>query len=241
MNNPLEQFEIHKIVEISIFGYDLSFTNSSMVMLIGSILACGLFAYCVKNIAIIPSKAQMFGELIYNAINQTLINSAGAKAQKYIPLIFSLFIFILFCNILGLFPHSFAPTSHIAITFSLAIVVFLFITLAGIVKHGFKFFSLFLPAGIPLWLAPLMIIIELFSYLGKPISLSLRLAANMVAGHILLEVLAGFMVMLPLVLKVLPMPLIMILLVFEFGVAILQAYIFTILSCVYLNDTLNLH
>jgi len=241
MNNPLEQFEIHKIFEISIFGYDLSFTNSSMVMLIGAIVACGLFSYCVRNVSIIPSKAQMFGELIYNAINQTLINSAGAKAQKYIPLIFSLFVFILFCNVLGLLPHSFAPTSHIAITFSLAILVFLFITLAGIVKHGFKFFSLFLPAGIPLWLAPLMIVIELFSYLGKPISLSLRLAANMVAGHILLEVLAGFMVMLPLVLKILPMPLIMILLVFEFGVAILQAYIFTILSCVYLNDTLNLH
>jgi len=143
MNNPLEQFEIHKIFEISIFGYDLSFTNSSMVMLIGAIVACGLFSYCVRNVSIIPSKAQMFGELIYNAINQTLINSAGAKAQKYIPLIFSLFVFILFCNVLGLLPHSFAPTSHIAITFSLAILVFLFITLAGIVKHGFKFFSLF--------------------------------------------------------------------------------------------------
>lgn len=241
MNNPLEQFEIHKIFEISVFGYDLSFTNSSGVMIAGSMLACILLAYCIRNISIVPSKAQMFAELIYTAINQTLINSAGVKAQKYIPLIFSLFIFILFSNILGLIPYGFAPTSHIAITFALAIVVFLFITLAGIVKHGFKFFSLFLPHGIPFWLAPLMIVIELFSYIGKPISLSLRLAANMVAGHILLEVLAGFMVMLPLVLKVLPMPLIMILLIFEFGVAILQAYIFTILSCVYLNDTLNLH
>lgn len=241
MNNPLEQFEIRKIFEISFFGYDLSFTNSSAVMIAGSILACMLFAYCTRNISIVPSKAQMFVELIYTAINQTLVNSAGPKAQKYIPIIFSFFIFILFCNILGLIPYGFAPTSHIAITFTLAIVVFLFITLAGIVNHGFKFFSLFLPAGIPFWLAPLMIVIELFSYIGKPISLSLRLAANMVAGHILLEVLAGFMVMLPIFLKVLPMPLIMVLIIFEFGVAILQAYIFTILSCVYLNDTLNLH
>jgi F-type H+-transporting ATPase subunit a len=183
----------------------------------------------------------MLAEVLYNAIKDTLKNNAGEKAEKFMPIIFSLFLFILSCNLFGMLPYSFTATSHIAITFGLAMFVFLVITCVGFINHGLHFLSLFLPQGVPLWLAPLMIIIELFAYLARPISLSLRLAANMVAGHVLLKVLAGFVFMLPVLLKLFPVPVIMVLIGFEIFVAILQAYIFTILACVYLNDALNLH
>jgi len=241
MNSPLSHFAIKKIFNLSIFGYDVSFTNSSLSMLAGVALVCLLLALSIRKTSILPSRAQAFAELIYKAINDTLINSAGAVSAQFIPLIFTLFMFILVSNVLGLVPYFFTPTSHIIVTFALASVVFVFITFVGFFTHGLKFFSIFLPSGVPIFLAPLMIVIELFTYLGKPISLSLRLVANMVAGHILLDVLAGFIVILPFILKILPLPFVMILTVFEFGIAILQAYIFTILSCVYLNDALHLH
>ncbi|NDA91594.1 MAG: ATP synthase F0 subunit A, partial [Alphaproteobacteria bacterium] len=152
-----------------------------------------------------------------------------------------LFMFIMVCNLFGMIPYGFTVTSHISITFALAMMVFLLVTLLGFILHGFHFFSLFLPAGTPWWLAPLMILIELFAYLARPVSLSLRLAANMVAGHVLLKVIAGFIVSMAFYLKIFPIPFISVLIGFEIFVAILQAYIFTILSCVYLNDAINLH
>ncbi len=241
MSNPLAQFELHKIYQLSMFGLDVSFTNASFAMLASTLFTCLLLALGLGSLSLVPSRSQVFVELIYSAIRDTLKNNAGAKAEKFMPIIFSIFLFIVACNLCGMLPYSFTSTSHISVTFALAAVVFILVTCVGFIYHGLHFLSLFLPSGVPLWLAPLLIVIELFAYLARPVSLSLRLAANMIAGHVLLKVLAGFMVVLPLFGKFLPMPFIVMLIGFEIFVAILQAYIFTILSCVYLNDALNLH
>ena len=241
-NNPLAQFELHTIIPISLFGYDISLTNSSIFMLISVFLIAAFFLIATRRISInTPSRTQISAELVYRLIADMLGTNVGEKGKPFIPIIFSVFLFILLCNLLGLVPYSFTVTSHISITFSLAMIIFILITLVGFIKHGFKFFSLFVPHGIPLWLAPLIFVIELFAFLAKPISLSLRLVANMVAGHVLLKVIAGFMVSLMFILKPLPLPLMVILFGFELFVAILQAYIFTLLSCVYLSDAVNLH
>lgn len=240
-HNPLAQFEIKKLVDLSFFGYDVSLTNSACFMFIAAVVSLSYFSLALRSKLLIPNRLQMSAEMMYGLITDMLDQNVGPKGRKFIPLIFSLFLFILICNLLGMLPYSFTVTSHISITFALAILVFFLVTLVGFIKNGFGFFSLFLPKGTPWWLAPLMIVIELFTYLARPVSLSLRLAANMVAGHVLLKVMAGFAVSLAIYLKVLPIPLMVILIGFEIFVAILQAYIFTILSCVYLNDAVNLH
>ena len=239
--NPLDQFKVKEIVNIEIFGYDASITNSSLFMLIVGAFIVFYFMLAFKGKSLVPSRFQLSGELAYGMITDMLDQSVGAKGRKFVPLIFTLFMFILTCNLFGMVPYGFTVTSHISITFALAMMVFLLVTLVGIYLHGFHFFSLFLPAGTPWWLAPLMVVIELFAYLARPVSLSLRLAANMVAGHVLLKVMAGFVVSMAIYLKILPIPFLVILIGFELFVAVLQAYIFTILSCVYLSDALNLH
>lgn len=240
-HSPLVQFEIKKLIEINLFGFDISFSNSSCYMMVAAILALSYFIVALKPQHTVPTRLQISVEILYLMISDMLNQNVGEKGRKFIPLIFTLFIFILLCNLLGMLPYGFTVTSHIIITFSLAIMVFLLVTIVGFIKHGWSFCSLFLPKGTPLWLAPLMIAIELFTYIARPISLSLRLAANMMAGHILLKVIAGFVVSLMILLKFLPIPLMVALIGFEIFVAILQAYIFTILSCVYLNDAINLH
>ncbi|RYE06099.1 MAG: F0F1 ATP synthase subunit A [Rickettsiaceae bacterium] len=241
MHSPLAQFEIKKLVDIKLFSYDLSLTNSSCFMIAASLFIIGYFAIAFKSQSIIPSRLQASGEMIYQLITDMLEQNVGTKGLKFLPLMLTLFLFILVCNLFGMIPYGFTVTSHISITFALAIMVFILITAIGFINHGMHFLSLFLPRGTPLWLAPLMIIIELFTYLARPISLSLRLAANMVAGHVLLKVMAGFVVSLAIFFKIVPIPMMIILIGFEIFVAILQAYIFTILSCVYLNDAVNLH
>jgi F-type H+-transporting ATPase subunit a len=241
-NSPLAQFELHTIIPISLFGYDISLTNSGVFMLMSVLLIATFFLIATKHINInTPSRTQISAELVYRLIADMLGTNVGEKGKPFIPIIFSVFLFILLCNLLGLMPYSFTVTSHISITFTLAMMIFILVTLVGFIKHGFKFFSLFVPHGIPLWLAPLLFVIELFAFLARPISLSLRLVANMIAGHVLLKVIAGFMVSLMFILKPLPLPLMVILFGFELFVAILQAYIFTLLSCVYLSDAVNLH
>lgn len=240
-HNPLSQFEIKKIIEINLWGYDISITNSTFFMLLAGCFISTYLIIAFKQKQIIPTRLQLSGEVLYSLITNMMDQNVGSGGRKFIPLIFTLFLFILTCNLFGMLPYSFTVTSHILITFALAAMVFCVITMVGFYTHGLHFLSLFLPKGTPWWLAPLMIVIELFSYLARPISLSLRLAANMVAGHVLLKVIAGFVVMLSLYLKFLPIPLMVVLIGFEIFVAILQAYIFTILSCVYLNDAVNLH
>ena len=240
-HSPLDQFRVKEIVNLQIFGYDTSITNSSLFMLFVGVFIVFYFMLAFRGKGLVPSRFQLSGELVYGMITGMLDQNVGAKGKKFVPLIFTLFMFILTCNLFGMIPYGFTVTSHISITFALAMMVFLLVTLFGIYSHGFHFFSLFLPAGTPWWLAPLMVVIELFAYLARPVSLSLRLAANMVAGHVLLKVMAGFVVSMAIYLKILPIPFIVVLIGFELFVAALQAYIFTILSCVYLNDALNLH
>lgn len=240
-HSPLDQFRVKEIVNLQIFGYDTSITNSSLFMLVVGVFIVFYFMLAFRGKGLVPSRFQLSGELVYGMITGMLDQNVGAKGKKFVPLIFTLFMFILTCNVFGMIPYGFTVTSHISITFALAMMVFLLVTLFGIYLHGFHFFSLFLPAGTLWWLAPLMVVIELFAYLARPVSLSLRLAANMVAGHVLLKVMAGFVVSMAIYLKILPIPFIVVLIGFELFVAALQAYIFTILSCVYLNDALNLH
>lgn len=240
-HSPLDQFKIKPILEFELFGYDVSMTNSSAFMLLAGGFILSYFMIALKGKRLVPTKLQLSAELCYNLIADMLQQNVGEKGKRFVPLIFTLFMFILTCNLFGMLPYSFTVTSHISVTFALAMLVFLLVTLLGFALHGFHFLSLFLPAGTPWWLAPLMIVIELFAYMARPVSLSLRLAANMVAGHVLLKVMAGFVVSLAIYLKFLPIPFIIVLVGFEIFVAVLQAYIFTILSCVYLNDAINLH
>jgi F-type H+-transporting ATPase subunit a len=240
-HSPLDQFKIKEIANIELFGHEIILTNSALFMILASLFILFYFILAFRQSKIIPTRLQISGELIYSLITDTVNQNIGAKGKKFVPLIFTLFMFIITCNLFGMIPYGFTVTSHISITFALAIMVFLLVTLLGFALHGLHFFSLFLPKGTPWWLAPLMIVIELFTYLARPISLSLRLTANMVAGHVLLKVIAGFVVSMAIYLKIFPIPFISVLIGFEIFVAILQAYIFTILSCVYLNDAINLH
>ncbi|MGC0371615.1 MAG: hypothetical protein DGJ47_000306 [Rickettsiaceae bacterium] len=241
MHNPLEQFKIKELYNLDLFGMDISFTNSSLFMVLTLATIISFFYLALRNKQMTPSRLQLSAELIYSLADHTTMQNVGEKGKKFVPFIFSIFLFILTCNLFGMMPYGFTVTSHILITFALAMVIFTMVTLLGFYLHGLHFLSLFLPAGTPWWLAPLMVVIELFAYLARPVSLSLRLAANMVAGHVLLKVMAGFVISMAIYLKFLPVPFIVILIGFEIFVAILQAYIFTILSCVYLNDAINLH
>lgn len=240
-HNPLEQFLIKPLLTLQVGGYDISFTNSSLLMLTTVTFITSFLYFSLKEARQVPNRAQMLAELSYQFIAKMLFDNVGKEGKKYIPFIFSLFTFIMVCNLLGMIPYSFTVTSHIIITFALAMLVFTVVTLVGFIRHGFHFLSLFMPQGTPLWLAPLIVVIELFAYLARPVSLSLRLAANMTAGHVLIKVIAGFIVTLAIWFKPLPFPLVVVLIGFEIFIALLQAYIFAVLSCVYLNDAVNLH
>lgn len=239
--SPLEQFKIKEISSTEFFGYKIILTNSALFMMIASLSITIYFILAFKDKKLVPTRLQLSAELFYHLITDTVEKNVGVKGKRFAPIIFTLFMFIMTCNLFGMIPYGFTVTSHISVTLALAIMVFLLVTLVGLTLHGFRFFSLFLPSGTPLWLAPLMILIELFTYFTKPLSLSLRLTANMIAGHVLIKVMAGFIVSMAVCFKVFSIPFISMLIGFEIFVAILQAYIFTILSCVYLNDAINLH
>lgn len=241
-HSPLAQFEVHAILPLHIGGYDLSFTNASAWMTIAVGAALFIMFMGLRNRALVPHRWQSLAESLVQFIGSTVTGSAGKEGMKYFPLVFSLFMFVLFANIVGMIPYSFTSTSHIIVTFALASLVFVGTTGLAIYKHGLgKFLHFFLPHGTPWWMAPVMYFIELFSYLARPVSLSVRLAANMMAGHTMLKVIAGFVVMLGMLGGWAPFALLVVLTGFEVGIAILQAYIFTVLTCVYLNDALHLH
>ncbi len=239
-HSPLAQFEIIRKVDINIAGVDASFTNSSMWMVIAIVAITAMLTLSMRGRAMVPGRWQSIAELSYEFIANMLRENVGSEGRKYFPFVFSLFMFILFSNVLGLIPYSFTSTSHIIVTFSLAAVVFIGVTVIGIVRHKAKFVSLFVPSGVPIFLMPLLIPIEIISYLTRPVSLSLRLFANMMAGHTLLKVFGGFVVALGLF-GVAPLVFIVALYGLELIVAFLQAYVFTILTCLYLNDAINLH
>ena len=240
--NPMHQFNVYKIgPEIKINGIDLSFTNASLFKLISAISISIFLLLGTKDKKIIPGKFQLLSEILYNFISKMISDTAGKKAKPYFPFIFSLFIFVLFCNMVGMLPYSFTVTSHIIVTLAFAMFIFIGVTILGFVIHGFKYLKIFVPSGVPVVLLPIIMIIEIISYLSRPVSLSVRLFANMMAGHTMLKVFGGFVISLGLVAGWLPLTFSVALTGLEILVAFLQAYVFAILTCIYLNDALNLH
>jgi F-type H+-transporting ATPase subunit a len=240
--NPMHQFEVYRIgPEIKIAGTDLSFTNASLFMFLSALVICGVLFLGTREKKIIPDKLHLISEIIYNFIAKMISDTAGTKAKPYFPFIFSLFMFVLFCNMLGMLPYSFTVTSHIIVTLLMAIFVFIAVTIIGFMKHGFGYLKLFVPSGVPMVLLPLITIIEIISYLSRPVSLSVRLFANMMAGHTMLKVFGGFVISLGMLGGWLPLSFSVALTGLEILVAFLQAYVFAILTCIYLNDALNLH
>ena len=239
-HNPLDQFIIQTWVPIKIGGLDASFTNSSAFMLLTVICATALMVLAVKPRAGVPGRWQLVAELSYQFIARMVSDNIGKEGRTYFPLIFSIFMFVLFGNLLGMIPYSFTFTSHIAVTLTMAVVIFLMVTVIAFMKHGLKFFSFFLPEGVPIILSPLMIVIEVISYFTRPFSLSVRLFANMMAGHTLLKVIGGFVVPLG-IFGIVPIAGLVAVMGLEFLIAFLQAYIFTILTCIYINDAIHLH
>ena len=240
--NPMHQFEVYRIgPEIKLGAIDISFTNASLFMVISSLAILLIFNLGSKKNSLLPSKVQLLAELSYTFVSKMISDTAGSKAKPYFAFIFSLFMFVLFCNMFGMIPYSFTVTSHIIVTFVLAAIVFIGVTVIGFVKHGIKYLELFVPKGVPAVLLPLIVIIEIISYLSRPISLSVRLFANMMAGHTMLKVFGGFVISLGILGGWLPLGFSIALTGLEILVAFLQAYVFAILTCIYLNDTLNLH
>jgi len=240
--NPMHQFHVYRIgPEINVVGVDLSFTNASLFMLISAILISILLLFSTREKKLIPSKIQLISEMLYNFIAKMISDTAGKKAKPYFPFIFSLFIFILFCNMVGMLPYSFTVTSHIIVTLTFAIFIFIGVNILGFVIHGFKYLKIFVPSGVPVILLPMITIIEIISYLSRPLSLSVRLFANMMAGHTMLKVFGGFVISLGLIGGWLPLGFSVALTGLEILIAFLQAYVFAILTFIYLNDALNLH
>ncbi len=240
MESPLKQFEINPIVPLYIGGVDVSFTNSALYMVIAVVLCAGFMILGMRRGAIVPGRMQCAVELSYEFIANLLRDTVGSEGRAYFPFIFTIFMFVLIGNLLGMTPYSFTFTSHIIVTFAIAIVIFIGVTVLGFVKHGFHFFSFFVPPGTPLPLYPLLIPIEVISYLSRPITLSVRLFANMLAGHTLLKVIAGFVGLLG-AFGILPFAFVVALTGLEVLIAFLQAYDFAILTCLYINDALHLH
>jgi F-type H+-transporting ATPase subunit a len=241
--SPLEQFQIKPLVDGPVDM--LAYTNSSLWMTLAVVAATGFMVLGMSKREMVPGRFQSMAESVYEFIGNMIRDNVGDEGRKYFPFIFTLFMFILFGNMLGMVPGSFTFTSHIIVTFALAAFVFVLITLIGIAKHGLHFFSFFVPHGAPKALYPLMIPIEIISYLSRPISLSVRLFANMMAGHTMLKVFASFVFALGAatagVGSLLPIAMMVALTGFEIMIAFLQAYVFTVLTCIYLNDSLHLH
>ena len=240
--NPMHQFEVYRIgPEINLGGIDISFTNAGFFMIINVFLILGFLFLASRKKSIIPSKIQIISELAYTFVAKMINETAGSKAKPFFPFIFTLFMFVLFCNMIGMLPYAFTVTSHIIVTFVLAIAIFIGVTILGFVKHGIGYLKLFVPSGVPIFLLPIIIVIEIISYLSRPVSLSVRLFANMMAGHTMLKVFGGFVISLGIIGGWLPLSFSVALTGLEILVAFLQAYVFAILTCIYLNDALNLH
>jgi len=240
--NPMHQFNVYRIgPEISFGSVDISFTNASLFMIISAITIISIFFVGTRRKAIVPTKIQLLTELSYTLVSKMISDTAGSKAKPYFPFIFSLFMFVLFCNMLGMLPYSFTVTSHIIVTFALAAVIFIGVTIIGFVNHGIRYLKIFIPSGVPVVLLPIIVIIEIISYLSRPVSLSVRLFANMMAGHTMLKVFGGFVISLGIIGGWLPLSFTVALTGLEILIAFLQAYVFAILTCIYLNDALNLN
>lgn len=239
--NPMHQFEIKRMIELDVFGVDASFTNSALFMVIAACVITLFTMVAMRRSALVPSRLQSVAEISYEFVANMVRDNVGTAGMQYFPFIFTLFMFVLTLNMLGMLPYSFTVTSHIIITFALAAFVFLGVTLLGFIKHGVKFLKLFVPSGVPVVMLPLLVVIEVISYLTRPLSLSVRLFANMMAGHTMLKVFGAFVVALGLLGGWAPLAFMVAFTGLEILVAFLQAYVFAILTCIYLNDALHMH
>nr|YP_009040496.1 ATP synthase F0 subunit 6 [Kappaphycus striatus]AHG98595.1 ATP synthase F0 subunit 6 [Kappaphycus striatus] len=247
ISSPLEQFEIVALLPLNIFGFNFSLTNSSLFLVIAFFTLIFWVSLSFYNATLIPNNWQLAKEFIYMATSSMVKDNIGKKGEFYFPFIFTLHLILLYCNLIGMIPYSFTVTSHIIFTFGLALSIFIGINIIGIQAHGFKFFALFLPRGVPLGIVPLLITIEFLSYTVKVFTLSIRLFANMTSGHTLLKIIAGFSWTLLsaggvlAMLHLIPLGLLLALIGLELAIAGLQAYVFTLLTCIYLNDVLDMH
>ncbi len=244
--DPIHQFQIQNLLTFGhIGGYEIAFTNSALFMLIALAVIAALTIGATSSRALVPGRMQSIAEMSYEFVADTLRSSAGSEGMKFFPLVFSLFMFIVTVNVIGIIPYTFTVTSHIIITVSLALVVFLTVVVYGLYKHGLHFLKLFVPSGIPIYILPLVTFIEVLSFLSRPVSHSVRLFANMLAGHITLKVFGGFVVMLGSLGflgslgAILPLGMTVALTALELLVAVLQAYVFAILTCIYINDAIH--
>lgn len=235
--DPIHQFVINRIIPLDIGGVDISFTNSALWAVIATVCASLLFILAPRNL--IPTRLQSVAESIYEVVDNMTHEVLHENARTYFPFVLTLFVFILFANVLGLIPYSFTVTSHIVITLALALVVFIGATIIGFIRSGFGYLKLFVPSGVPVLLLPLVVVIEIVSYFIRPMSLSIRLFANMMAGHMMLKVMAGFVVMLGVTAGWLPLAAMVGLMGLELLVAALQAYVFALLTCMYLSDAMH--
>jgi len=249
----MHQFQIATLIPFELGGVDLSFTNSSLWMLIGAIISIVGLTIASERKAMIPGRLQVAAEGLFNFIENLIIDNIGGyskenkiSSKQYFPLVFTLFMMVLVGNFLGMIPYSFTYTSHLAVTAGLSLMVFFTVLIIGIARHGFHFFSLFVPSGVPFWLLWLVVLIEIVSFISRPITLSVRLFANMVAGHVLMKVIAGFAIMfasaggLAWLGTLLPIALNVVMIGFEFFIAFIQAYVFAVLTCIYLKDTMEI-
>ena len=239
-HNPLEQFEIHRLADFAVGGLDASFTNSSLAMVINVLVVFGFLILASWRAGMVPGRWQSMAEMTYEFVANMLTDAAGLEARRFFPFVFTVFTFVLCANLLGLIPLIFTTTSHIIVTFAMAAFIFILVTLVGFMRHGFGFLRLFAPSGVPWPMLVILMPIEMISYLIRPISLSVRLFANMMAGHTLLKVFGGFVAALGL-LGIFPMVFLVLFTGLELLVAVLQAYVFAVLTCIYLNDALHPH
>jgi F-type H+-transporting ATPase subunit a len=246
MGDPIHQFQLKHFFSLGHIGpYEIAFTNSALFMLIALLATAALMLIPTRQRSLVPSRAQSVAELSYEFVANTIQSTAGKEGMKFFPLVFSLFIFVLTVNLLGLLPYGFTVTSHIIITVALALLVFFTVLIYGFWKNGLRFFKLFVPSGIPIYILPLIVAIEVLSFVSRPVSHSIRLFANMLAGHITLKVFASFVTLLGglgiagMAGATLPLALVVALTALELLVAFLQAYVFAILTCIYLNDAIH--
>jgi F-type H+-transporting ATPase subunit a len=239
--NPVEQFQIEPIVPITVGPVDLSFTNSSLAMAFAVGVSALIFYAGTRRLSLVPGRMQSLAEMMYEFVANMVRDNVGKEGMKYFPFILALFLFVFFGNLLGMVPGNFTFTSHIVVTGALALVIFFAVTIIGFMRHGVGYLRMFFPHGAPILTAPILIPIEIISYLSRPFSLSVRLFANMTVGHIMLKVLAGFVVSLGLLGGVVPLVAVIGVTVLEFFIAALQAYVFVILTCIYLNDAIHMH
>lgn len=240
-SNPLHPFELHPYGALSLFGIDISLNKAVIMMWVAIALASWLLYRAGRERRLVPTRLQSLAEMLVEFIRGMILDTIGEKGLRFFPFIASLFLFILFCNLLGLIPGSYTVTSQIVVTAAFALFVYAMSLVVGFALHGFKFLGILVPGGTPLLLLPLMVPIEIVSQLARPLSLAVRLFANMTAGHTILGVLFGMALALPLWIGWAPFAFTIAINGLEVGIAVIQAYIFTILTCVYLGDAINLH